>query len=68
MNENDWKNIPLTELINYQAHPMGYIRNKKTKEIRSIKQPKQRYISYSFSKFTIALHKIINIKFIKNNN
>ena len=37
MIDNDWLDIPLDELKDYQAHPSGLIRNKKTKNIRNTK-------------------------------
>jgi hypothetical protein len=68
MNENDWLDIPLVELNDYQAHPTGLIRNKKTKNIRNSKCNKHRYITLSFGKFSIALHKIIALTFIINDD
>lgn len=68
MNDNDWLDIPLDELKDYQAHPNGLIRNKKTKKIRNTKCNKHRYISLSFGNFTIALHKIIALTFIINDD
>lgn len=68
MNDNDWLDIPLDELKDYQAHPNGLIRNKKTKNIRNTKCNKHRYITLSFGKLTIALHKIIASTFIINDD
>jgi len=68
MNDNDWLDIPLNELKDYQAHPSGLIRNKKTKTIRNSKCNKHRYITLTFGKFTIALHKIIALTFIINDD
>lgn len=68
MNDNDWSDISLDKLKDYQAHPYGLIRNKKTKHINNTKCNKHRYITLSFKKFTIALHKIIALIFIANDD
>jgi hypothetical protein len=68
MSDNDWVDIPINELKEYEAHPSGLVRNKKTKNILNNKCNKQRYISLTFGKFTIALHKIIAKTFIPNDD
>ena len=68
MDDIDWSNIPIVGLENYEAHPYGLIRNKNTKIIRNTKCNKHRYIFLSFGKITIALHRIIALTFIPNND
>jgi len=68
MSDNDWVDIPISQLKDHEAHPSGLVRNKKNNEIRKINCNKHRYISLTFGKFTIALHKIIALTFIPNND
>ena len=68
MDETDWKDIPINNLNNYQAHPSGLVRNKITKKIRSINKKRNEYIYYTFGKFTTSLHRIIAITFILNDD
>jgi hypothetical protein len=68
IDNNEWKDIPIEELNNFQAHPTGIIRNKKTLKTRISNCNKHRYISLSFGKFSIALHKIIALTFVINDD
>ena len=69
MSDNDWVDIPINELKDYEAHPNGLVRNKKTKETRKTNCNKHRYIFLTFGKkFTIAIHKIIALTFIINDD
>jgi hypothetical protein len=68
MDETKWKDIPINELNNYQAHPSGLVRNKFTKRIRSINKKDNEYIYYTFGKFTTSLHRIIAFTFIENDD
>ena len=68
MDETKWKDIPINELNNYQAHPSGLVRNIVTKKIRSVNKKDNEYIYYTFGKFTTSLHRIIAFTFIENDD
>lgn len=68
MDETMWKDIPINELNDYQAHPSGFVRRKLTKKIRSVNKRENQYIYYTFRTFTISLHKIIACTFIENDD
>ena len=66
LNESLWKDIP--NFKNYQAHPEGEVRNKKTKRIMSSECKKHRYISLLCNGKSIAKHKLIALTFHPNPN
>jgi hypothetical protein len=68
IDETEWKEIPIKDLNNYQAHPSGFIRNKLTKRIRSTIKRDNEYIYYTFGKFTTSLHRILGNTFIINDD
>lgn len=68
MDENLWKNIPIKELNNYEAHPSGFVRNKLTKKIRSTRKRGNKYIYYTFANFTTSIHNIVGNTFIINDD
>jgi len=48
IDETEWKEIPIKDLNNYEAHPSGFIRNKLTKRILSTRKRDNEYIYYTF--------------------
>jgi hypothetical protein len=68
INDELWKDIPLPEMGNYQAHPDGLIRNKKTNRIFQNECKKHKYISVKLVGKMHALHRLIAITFLDNTN
>jgi len=73
--ETKWKQIVLPDLgiptlINYDAHPDGFVRNRKTKYIHRRKKNNNKlaYFELHFGKRTIMLHKIIALMFVPNDD
>jgi len=62
-----WKDIP--EYDGYEAHPLGFIRNKKTKYIYKSECKRHRYISIRINNIkTVMIHILIALTFCKNDN
>jgi len=59
-----WKNIP--DFDNYQAHPNGLVRNKKTKRIFNTECIKHKYISLKLNNKMYSLHRLIAKTFLEN--
>ena len=67
-NESLWKDIPIPNYENYQAHPDGGIRNKKTKRLRNDECKNHEYISIKINKTTMVKHMLVASTFCENPN
>lgn len=65
--EELWQTIPNYTL--YEAHPEGYVRNKKTRRIMQSECKKHRYISlFLNNNKMVSLHRLIALTFLSNPN
>ena len=68
MQESKWKDIPIPNYENYQAHPDGEIRNKKTTRLRKDECKKHDYISIKINKQSMVKHRLVASTFCENPN